>query len=192
MSQSQLKDPFTNLEIIEPERNNRCEVKKSKFDTYLHVLKLIQWISVVITIILSSISLDNFYRTDKRMRLICVFGVVSLFINLVLYIISNKFVKNSLIIIGVCIFQFLQFSIWMIGLGLVSAKYPLYNCDRQGGSQRINGCKCGQASIAFISLNFLLYFSGFIILIINVTSRRYNELKNLKFKSHLLSLEDHA
>lgn len=188
------KDPFTNLEIIEPNNtttpsSNRKLVTRG---TVFYILRLFQWISVIITIILSALSLENFYRSDERMKLICIFGVVSIFVNLILYILStsNKFMNNkkTLIIFAVCGFEFLQLSIWLIGLGLISSKYPKYKCDRQGGTHRVDGCKCGQASIAFIALNFLLYLVGFIILVLNIGYRK--ELKNSKFKHHLLGFED--
>lgn len=78
-------------------------------------------------------------------------------------------------------------TIWFIGSLLIVLRYPFYNCTRQGRFNRVDGCKCGQASLGFIIFNFILYLIGFIVLLSNI--RRTDISKIRASKNHFLDFE---
>jgi len=160
-------------------------------DILLYSVRHLQASSALITLVLSILSISFFYKTDERMGLILFFSVISLVYHLAIYI-TIKFIKTSRVVnfqrYLMCVFllEFSQCTMWFIGFLLIVIRYPFYNCGRQGSGYRINGCRCGQGSLAFILLNFVLYVFSFVVLTLNI---KYDQINQLKFKHHLLDFE---
>lgn len=192
------KNPFTNINKLSTEQLNQesgdgNQAKKSVTtilkrvvhqDHVLYGLRVLQFISCVITLILGTLSINFFYKKDKRMASIIFFSCISVLYYCFVHIFQKGLSISYKSLILCCFFmEFFQFTIWLIGFFLIVFRYPSYDCDRQGGSNRVNGCKCGQSALGFIVLNAGLNLAAIVVLLCNI---RGEDIEKLRTKKHLL------
>lgn len=195
------KNPFTTNEQTFPQQNEQTSLKRTNSiktlfhnNIFLNGLRILQSLSVLITLILASLSIRYFFKKDERMGMIVFFSSISIVYHIILlqltgdsFIVLTDRISDQNLVLILFLMEFLQMTIWFIGSLLIVLRYPFYNCTRQGRFNRVDGCKCGQASLGFIIFNFILYLIGFIVLLSNI--RRTDISKIRASKNHFLDFE---